>query len=1360
MEWLNQLTPQQRAVANKVAAEADRQGVPRELALAAAMQESKFNQKAKSKTGPVGVMQLGKAAANEQGVNRHNLDQNIKGGVGYLKQMLVQQNGDPQRALIAYHDGPSSPFFKGGSMSPEAYNHLQKVKSYGGFQGDVIPMATNTPTGVTIADIDPVPDIPLFTAGETVGRPRDARDVAAGVAGAGLGAKFGQNVMPSHREQQLMQAARRLDLLESKQAIDAANAAKVRTFGGDVANWHPGQYREDISRNIINPSSQADAAEQARQLEARAKAAQRFGQTVQAGPESRIQIPVEAGGGPRGGPPKTPMPTSVIPEAPVPPAAGEAKPFLRSARFPGGGALNVLGGAGAAAQLYDAYERYKEGDYPGAALGAISGVGGGVGTFFPNPVVQAIGGGVGLAGAGAQYLYDKYREDQEAKKQQAAKPNMAEGGLARLPKFAGRGESLVKVTEAAKKAIGFAPPAKAPAAWTFGHDAPGKMSDWAQNYIGQHIVPTQADRMGGVGGPSYSANQLGLPQYRGRAWGSGQQATASGIANLAKDPAFGGTSGQVFAPLLGSENMHQSNQIAFDKLLREFYRNKASLTPEKQAMINEFMRTGGGADRKTPLFDPIPDFDIANKRAVENLGQTFDTRKAIAEHAFGGTGMGKTKAQIFDYQGTLDKIRDPHTIGAPSFAVGPRAFRLTGDVEATPRPDLNLAYPYQLHGEDLGVTYTPVPSELSLMDFQRGWREHTGKKEPLKSGKLPQPGYYEHTLGYTPDGSSERIYPRQQITEEWIKELQRSGFAGGGIVNAMRKALTKSEREANLQKFLLPSQEKRVMYHGTQGDVNKFNPNNRITFLTPEPSFANSFASKSFDHLEGQSLGPNPVVKPGANVMPVHVQAENIFDPYNPAHQNALHDKLMEDYGRDLGSHDVRRLVYDASNKYDNWQGIENHMVQNAIKDLGHDAFISTENGVRNLGVYDPRRIKSAIGNEGTYNTRDLDVTKAEGGLVHLQSGGNPKLAALKTLGAPIVDRINMHFKDVTKRIPQLQDAAQRMQRGELSREEYEQLVNAYKPVTPFSFVPRPATREEAMNALAADKKDLFGVPSQTLQQGHPVGLRLDIPAYSNHGVWVPTVHEQASGFGAGKSIGHESVASVLNPQFGMSDKAALSIAAGKPKGTIATIKGGWNPISEQVAVENAQKYLNHPDWRQVGMDPERHGYFYDRASMDPVVSAEEALQIGPLVLARKPVYGKKEDFGFAEGGLTGLYANIHAKQERIKHGSGEKMRKPGTEGAPTAEAFRESAKTAKMKKGGQVSLSVGRGEKLPVDQGAGLTAKGRAKYNRETGSHLQAPQPEGGPRKDSFCARMQGVVDHAEGDAPRAKAALQRWKC
>jgi len=52
----------------------------------------------------------------------------------------------------------------------------------------------------------------------------------------------------------------------------------------------------------------------------------------------------------------------------------------------------------------------------------------------------------------------------------------------------------------------------------------------------------------------------------------------------------------------------------------------------------------------------------------------------------------------------------------------------------------------------------------------------------------------------------------------------------------------------------------------------------------------------------------------------------------------------------------------------------------------------------------------------------------------------------------------------------------------------------------------------------------------------------------------------------------------------------------------------------------------------------------------------------------------------FSKGGKVGLYANIHAKQERIKHGSKERMRKPGSKGAPTNEAFIQAAKTRKKK--------------------------------------------------------------------------------
>ena len=132
-----------------------------------------------------------------------------------------------------------------------------------------------------------------------------------------------------------------------------------------------------------------------------------------------------------------------------------------------------------------------------------------------------------------------------------------------------------------------------------------------------------------------------------------------------------------------------------------------------------------------------------------------------------------------------------------------------------------------------------------------------------------------------------------------------------------------------------------------------------------------------------------------------------------------------------------------------------------------------------------------------------------------------------------------------------------------------------------------------------------------------------------------------------------------------------------------------------------------------------------------------------------------KADKKLKEGGL---YANIHAKQQRIAEGSGEKMRRVGSEGAPTDKAFKQAARTAKLKSGG-VSLAIGRGEKLPADKGAGLTAKGRAKYNRETGSNLKAPQPQGGARRDSFCARMGPVAEKSE-KGSRSRASMQRWNC
>ena len=74
---------------------------------------------------------------------------------------------------------------------------------------------------------------------------------------------------------------------------------------------------------------------------------------------------------------------------------------------------------------------------------------------------------------------------------------------------------------------------------------------------------------------------------------------------------------------------------------------------------------------------------------------------------------------------------------------------------------------------------------------------------------------------------------------------------------------------------------------------------------------------------------------------------------------------------------------------------------------------------------------------------------------------------------------------------------------------------------------------------------------------------------------------------------------------------------------------------------------------------------------------------IAPSKMGKGVKKARRDDTDFtqyAEGGKVGLYENIHRKQARIAAGSGEHMRKVGSKGAPTKEAFIKSAKTAKKK--------------------------------------------------------------------------------
>jgi hypothetical protein len=123
-----------------------------------------------------------------------------------------------------------------------------------------------------------------------------------------------------------------------------------------------------------------------------------------------------------------------------------------------------------------------------------------------------------------------------------------------------------------------------------------------------------------------------------------------------------------------------------------------------------------------------------------------------------------------------------------------------------------------------------------------------------------------------------------------------------------------------------------------------------------------------------------------------------------------------------------------------------------------------------------------------------------------------------------------------------------------------------------------------------------------------------------------------------------------------------------------------------------------------------------------------------------------------------GLWDRIHAKRARIKAGSGEHMRKPGSEGAPTKQNFIDAQESAAWQR------------KEGKDPAGGLNAKGRASYNRanpgKPGLKPPAPNPKtkkDAARRKSFCARMSGMPGPMKDDKgrPTRKAlSLKAWNC
>ena len=249
-----------------------------------------------------------------------------------------------------------------------------------------------------------------------------------------------------------------------------------------------------------------------------------------------------------------------------------------------------------------------------------------------------------------------------------------------------------------------------------------------------------------------------------------------------------------------------------------------------------------------------------------------------------------------------------------------------------------------------------------------------------------------------------------------------------------------------------------------------------------------------------------------------------------------------------------------------------------------------------------------------------------------------PKQPSVEQMRQALAKRGNVEVRPTVKddaiqrKIPQMEAAAQKVSEGKMSHAAYDKVVNKHKPVKPYEFVPQPASDEDADRALMENKKPHWR-GHEDWPAGRKVGLRLDIPAYENHGVWVNSIHDEEGKGEDKRNTAYGSVSSVKNATFDAGPTKAIKVATGEQnKSPFARIKGELHHMSEDDAVEHMKKYLNHPDYAQVGMDPRRHGFFYDRKTMQPVTHAKHVVQIGPLVLAHKPTYGERDSY--AHGGI------------------------------------------------------------------------------------------------------------------------------
>jgi len=262
---------------------------------------------------------------------------------------------------------------------------------------------------------------------------------------------------------------------------------------------------------------------------------------------------------------------------------------------------------------------------------------------------------------------------------------------------------------------------------------------------------------------------------------------------------------------------------------------------------------------------------------------------------------------------------------------------------------------------------------------------------------------------------------------------------------------------------------------------------------------------------------------------------------------------------------------------------------------------------------------------------------------------------------APPLLKAPPSFKLKKGRNEQVVLAARELAAGRITKQEFDAYVDYYMPINTIigdkleSPIEDNLMRDILVNKISK-KKDPEKV-NAPIPDGKRVGLRMDIPALDwgrDNGVngSVVSIHEgkPPTNAASGPNISYKSTGALKDVVFAIRrEDEAFKIAQQAPKELVTTksgkqrlkdvddkkpqqtMEGKWVNMTPEATFKLVKEKLNDPEWVQVSLDPLRHSYFYDRSNRQPVVSADEVLQVGRFVLAKNVKYADRDQFLYEE---------------------------------------------------------------------------------------------------------------------------------